>query len=253
MGQIERYGLYVLVIVIFLILGVAIWGGNPQVPTGPSLPADLLGNGTRASSRVANRPATERTTTRRPSTTDFDDLFSLPEERTADVGDLPGFDDLGAGSDPVTPPNGPRGGTVDEPVAPPRAPLSRTYRIAEGDTLGKIAKRELGGISKVSAIEELNPGVDPRRLQIGQEIKLPVADGGGGSKAVEASASRGTVPAVHVVVSGDTFEGIAKRYFGSAFANKVLEIEKLNPRVDARKIRPGMKIKLPDAGVVASR
>ena len=29
MGQLERYGLYVLCLVIFLILGVAIWGGDP--------------------------------------------------------------------------------------------------------------------------------------------------------------------------------------------------------------------------------
>ena len=31
MGQLERYGLYVLVVVIFLILGVAIWGEDPGV------------------------------------------------------------------------------------------------------------------------------------------------------------------------------------------------------------------------------
>ena len=30
MGQLERYGLYVLCLVIFLILGVAIWGSDPQ-------------------------------------------------------------------------------------------------------------------------------------------------------------------------------------------------------------------------------
>ncbi len=43
MGQLERYGLYVLCLVIFLILGVAIWGGDPQaaaIPSG-SLSAEL--------------------------------------------------------------------------------------------------------------------------------------------------------------------------------------------------------------------
>ena len=36
MGQLERYGLYVLCIVIFLILGVALWGGDPVLPAPPS-------------------------------------------------------------------------------------------------------------------------------------------------------------------------------------------------------------------------
>jgi LysM repeat protein len=55
--------------------------------------------------------------------------------------------------------------------AAPRAPSSnaRVYVIKSGDTLGEVAKKQ--GIS-VDAIKKLNPGVDPRRLKIGQEIRL---------------------------------------------------------------------------------
>lgn len=44
------------------------------------------------------------------------------------------------------------------------------YSIKPGDTLGKVAKEH--GIT-VEAIEKANPGIDSRRLKIGQQIKIP--------------------------------------------------------------------------------
>jgi len=45
-----------------------------------------------------------------------------------------------------------------------------TYIIQAGDTFGRIAQRFN---TTIPAIEAANPGVDPRRLQIGQRINLP--------------------------------------------------------------------------------
>lgn len=45
-----------------------------------------------------------------------------------------------------------------------------TYRIQPGDTFAKIATDQ--GVS-LNALLDANPGVDTRRLQIGQEIQLP--------------------------------------------------------------------------------
>lgn len=45
-----------------------------------------------------------------------------------------------------------------------------TYSIQAGDTLGRIAT--LKGVS-LDALLEANPDADPRRLRIGQEIKIP--------------------------------------------------------------------------------
>ena len=42
------------------------------------------------------------------------------------------------------------------------------YAVAKGDTLGSIAKK--AGIS-LKALQDLNPGVNPNRLQIGQKLK----------------------------------------------------------------------------------
>ncbi len=44
------------------------------------------------------------------------------------------------------------------------------YKIQSGDNFAKIASNK--GIS-LQAVLDANPGVDPRRLQIGQEIKIP--------------------------------------------------------------------------------
>jgi LysM repeat protein len=42
------------------------------------------------------------------------------------------------------------------------------YAVAKGDTLGGIAKKV--GLS-VKALQDLNPGVNPNRMQIGQKLK----------------------------------------------------------------------------------
>ena len=48
--------------------------------------------------------------------------------------------------------------------------INRTYKVQAGDTLYSIANRQ--GIS-VAALERANPGVDSRRLRIGQMLNLP--------------------------------------------------------------------------------
>ena len=60
-----------------------------------------------------------------------------------------------------------RGGAYGE-----EAP-TRTYVVRSGDTLYGIAGRE--GCT-VADIESLNPGVDPRNLRVGTELRLPLDD-----------------------------------------------------------------------------
>ncbi|EEG79004.1 LysM peptidoglycan-binding domain-containing protein [Dethiobacter alkaliphilus] len=56
------------------------------------------------------------------------------------------------------------------PVIPP-CPTGLFLEIAPGDTLYKIAKEQ--GVT-VEAILALNPGLDPKNLQIGTFICLPL-------------------------------------------------------------------------------
>ncbi|MCC7015282.1 MAG: LysM peptidoglycan-binding domain-containing protein [Planctomycetes bacterium] len=50
---------------------------------------------------------------------------------------------------------------------------NKTYVVKSGDTLSKIAARELGDGDRWNEIKALNPGMDPQKLKVGQSIVLP--------------------------------------------------------------------------------
>src|SRR5262249_18440166 len=74
MGQLEKYGLYVLCLVIFLILGVAIWGGDPATPTGGKELNKGSGPQAAASKDPAKEPIKEQPKAGAPK--DFTNLLS---------------------------------------------------------------------------------------------------------------------------------------------------------------------------------
>ena len=45
----------------------------------------------------------------------------------------------------------------------------RTYTVQSGDTLGSIAVKEGTTVAK---LEQLNPGIDPTALRVGQKIRV---------------------------------------------------------------------------------
>lgn len=120
------------------------------------------------------------------------------------------------------------------PVAPqPVVPeQSKEYVVARGDTYSSIAQKN--GVS-VRAIEQANPGVDPRRLQIGQKLQIP-AGASVSTSSTSASADTGNT---YTVKSGDVLEKIARRN-----GTTVKEIMSLN-NLRTTKIRIGQKLKLP--------
>lgn len=50
-----------------------------------------------------------------------------------------------------------------------KRPSVRTYIVQSGDTLGSIATR-MG--TTVARLEQLNPGVDPTALRVGEKIRV---------------------------------------------------------------------------------
>lgn len=72
---------------------------------------------------------------------------------------------------PITPPIEP----VRVPAVTPDSSAAQgtTYTVLEGDTLIAIARSELGDESAWRKIVEMNPGLDPQRLLVGNKIKLP--------------------------------------------------------------------------------
>lgn len=73
-----------------------------------------------------------------------------------------------------------RTGSASQPVqnvrthapAPTPAPRGRTYTVKSGDTVTSIAK-ECG--VKINSLLQANPGLDPRRLKVGQTLNLPTS------------------------------------------------------------------------------
>lgn len=121
---------------------------------------------------------------------------------------------------------------------------AKDYVIVKGDTLAVIAHKN--GIS-LKALEEANPSVNPKKLQIGQKLQVPA-----GTAMVAASSSSGAPPAMsadavstdasgslYVVKSGDTLSKIAKSH-GTSF-KRIMAMNDLK----TTSIRAGQKLKMP--------
>ena len=65
--------------------------------------------------------------------------------------------------------------TVDPALAPPPAPKVKTYTVAAGDSLSKIAKNFYGNPSQYMKIFEANKDklTDPNKINVGQELVIP--------------------------------------------------------------------------------
>lgn len=250
MGQLEKYGLYVLCLVIFLILGVAIWGGEPQA-SGGSQALPLAGTGeTGAQQRTQTPVRTE--SGRGPavnSTAAVVDMFGKmdlpkPPAREAEKGEK--SSDKG----------GEKSAEKDDKGKASPAPAADTqrpkYRIKSGDTLDEIAAKELKNRALVAEIRRLNPGIQDRNLKAGSELVLPskaelaallpAAKKDGGREPVKEGSKAGAWR-WYKFESGDTYEGVSKKLFHDAA--HVDAIKKLNPTLDPKRIRAGTEIKVP--------
>jgi nucleoid-associated protein YgaU len=61
----------------------------------------------------------------------------------------------------------------NEQSAAPAAPTGAEYVVKAGDTMEIIAQNQLGKKTEAKRILEANPGVDPRKLRIGQKLIIP--------------------------------------------------------------------------------
>lgn len=245
MGQLEKYGLYVLCLVIFLILGVTIWGSGDAAAGGRSpVPMHAPGSGAGGGARppAATPPAGERSRsldllTTPPAVTPQNPAAATPRP-----------------TGPATPATGngsaPTGGAPANPPAP-TAEVATTvlYTVQDGDSFGSIARTRLGKESLWPEIQQLNPDVQPHRLRAGKQIKLPTAaaiaarDSSRQQRAATPVTPVADVGRSYTVKKGDTIERIAINQLGSRKRQE--ELLALNPTVKPEKIKPGDILKLP--------
>jgi nucleoid-associated protein YgaU len=261
MGQLEKYGLYVLCLVIFLILGVTLWGGGDVVqPPGRQQVASTDPARGTASPGGPTAPVNARTAS---AVSSFDLL--LGDEPRRGGGTAPATSGTNGGA------NGNRGTAADastpkpapqpqpEPAkdAPP-VPAATTvvYKVQEGDTFGSLARTKLGSEALWPEIHKLNPTIKPEKLRAGDEIRLPTAAALAAKDAAKGGKSSGRgapldrpLPEAsdgkrfYTVKKGDNFERIAAAQLGSA--RRVKDLLELNRSVEPAKLQIGQRIQLP--------
>ena len=106
-----------------------------------------------------------------------------------------------------------RGGALRQAYAslPPEERVSfRSHFVESGETLTHIARTHGVGVDELRAA---NPGVDPSRLQIGQELVVPAPGTPAEAVAAEASDENPTgEEVVHLVREGESLWSVARQY-----------------------------------------
>jgi LysM repeat protein len=129
--------------------------------------------------------------------------------------------------------------TNPPPIVTPPA-VGQDYAIVKGDTFAGLSKKF--GVS-VKAIQQANPGVDPKKLKVNQKIHIPpptaTSVGTMGNSAPAPTDVTASGEQVYKVKSGDTLTTIAKH-----FGVSVKAIRSAN-NLTTDKIKVGDKLKIP--------
>ncbi len=171
-----------------------------------------------------------------PPVTPSSNLVSVPSPTTSTL-------TAGSNLPPVTSPLPPAAAPL--PTTAPEAPAGGEYVVVKGDSLAKIAKKN--GVS-LKALTAANPGLNPKKLKIGQKLVLPAGGkSGADGAAVPATATATAEPEgeSYTVKSGDTLTKIAK-----AHHVKLKELQAANG-LTTTKIKVGEKLKIPAKGEAA--
>ena len=132
------------------------------------------------------------------------------------------------------------------------APEFRDVVIRRGDTYANIARRELGSSSLAGVIARANPLKDPRRLRVGQTLRVPTDPANIQGRVVgDADAEAAMSPMIEYTVQrGDTLGGSARRFYGSSrFAEVIFEANRDRMR-SMDTVRLGQVLMIPPASEV---
>ncbi len=153
--------------------------------------------------------------------------------------------------------------TTDRHAPEPADQPMKTHKVEAGDTFSSLAARYLGHAKHADRIAKANPSVDPRRLRIGMELRIPAAAESAaappGSRIPTADAGTRAAPPrtaieaspipdgrAYTVQQGQRWSDLAERFFKDA--NRWPELYELNrgrvPR-NPNLLRAGTVIEIP--------
>ena len=132
-------------------------------------------------------------------------------------------------------------------------PLFRYYTVRANDTFERIARTELGSSSLANAIARANPLKDPRRLQPGQVLRIPLDPDNIQGRVVRADGAAPTEPpraqppsaVEYLVQPGDTLTGIARSYYGSVRHAEFIFASNRDALASPDSLRVGQTLRLP--------
>jgi nucleoid-associated protein YgaU len=126
--------------------------------------------------------------------------------------------------------------------------------VQPGDNFSVIAQKLYGSARHYTAIEQANPGVDSRRLQVGQVIRVPDRDSVVSTPAVSTVAAVETAPASvdtsrqYRVQPNDSLYKIAQTLYGDG--SRWEEIYQINRQAigeNPANLKVGQVLALPEA------
>ena len=140
------------------------------------------------------------------------------------------------------------------PPAPPAPPVQRRIQVRQGDSLQRIAGRELGDSKLWRLVATTNGLRDPFVIQAGQELLMPTeaalarsrealepqpaSAAGGRAEPAPASGERR-----HRVARGETLGEISQQYYGTS--KHSMHILRANGLSDPRELRANATIVIP--------
>lgn len=214
--------LHVVVLLVFLMVGCKRGGETPisEQQGLPAFPEDVV-----TSAPPSTMESTNVTAWQAPG---------LPPAESADIN--PPMTGPVSAAQPQAPVL-PAVPTVEQGATP-----GTEYVVAPGDTFYSIGRKFGVGYK---AIEAANPGVDPKRLRVGQKLVIPAPGSGTGgvaSGATPSVAAPSLAETTYTVQSGDTLTKIARR-----FGVTVRALRAAN-NLTTDRIKVGQKLKIPVRG-----
>lgn len=221
--DLDKYGLVALTIIVVLILFIAIHDLQEE-PDPDIRRVQIEDEGTGGLDKGAS-----------------EDLVVVLEENEAE----PGAEDFNFMEGPVEYPGSP---ALEPKIDAPSRDSVKRHKVKSGDTLSEISIHYYGSARHWKALVEANPGVNPKNLMVGQELKVPVLPVSVPLRSVQFEnpfPQKRDAVRFYNVKKGDTLVKIAEKMYGDGLDWRKIYAANRRSIPDPKKLKIGTKLEIP--------